>query len=253
MTSYRTPTRRLINAARNHSGGELSGAEKAERERRRLFSTGVTTYRWMPDSRHLCCVIDGAIHLFDCADSTLRAITEEGLRQTDLTVSGLGRYLSYVRDGDLYLFDLELGHEERLTHDASDCVTNGVAEFIAQEEMHRFEGHWWSPDDRHLVFTRVDNSMIPVSYRYEFTASELVAVAATLSLCGRGQRARRTRRRGSEDARRFGGSTIETPPMTISRASMSQLMSASFNHKAGINEHCVSRLIRSIRGRPRCC
>jgi len=59
-------TQRLINAGRNQIAGELSHAEKAERERRRLFSSGVTSYRWLPDSRRICCVIDGGVHLLDC-------------------------------------------------------------------------------------------------------------------------------------------------------------------------------------------
>ncbi len=125
----------------------------------------------------LVCAIDGALHLFDCADGSLRAITGEDARQTDLNVSGTGRYLSYVRAGELYLHDLTESREERLTYDASDTVSNGRAEFIAQEEMHRFDGHWWSPDDRHLVFARVDEAPIPITYRYEFTARALVAVA----------------------------------------------------------------------------
>ena len=177
-------TQQWIDASRTASAGQLTDAEKAERERRRQFSSGVSNFRWLPDSRHICCVIDGAIHLFDCVTQTLRSTTGDGLRQTDLTVSGRGRYLSYVRDGDLFAYDLSLDREERLTRDASDCVTNGVADFIAQEEMHRFEGHWWSPDDRYLAFSRVDDSVIPTSYRYEFTASELVAVAQRYPYAG---------------------------------------------------------------------
>ncbi len=129
-------------------------------------------------------MLNGAVYLFDRESASLRAITGEGLRQTDLTVSPGGRYLSYVRAGDLYLYDLVLAREERLTHDASDCVTNGLAEFVAQEEMHRFEGHWWSPDDARVVFARVDNSSVPETHRYEFTASELVAVAQRYPYAG---------------------------------------------------------------------
>jgi dipeptidyl-peptidase-4 len=177
-------TARLIDSSMITNTGSPTDAEKAERERRRQFSGGISTYRWLPDSRRICLVVDGSIHLYDSGDRTLRQLTGEGLRNTDLTVSGAGRYLSYVRDGDLYLFDLTCDREERLTNDASECVTNGIAEFIAQEEMHRFEGHWWSPDDRFLVFTRVDSSMIPPSHRYEFTASELVAVSQRYPYAG---------------------------------------------------------------------
>ena len=169
-------TQRWIDASRIRAGGEATAAEKAEMERRRVFSTGVTTYRWLPDGMRLCCAIDGALYLFDRSTSELRPLTPEGARQTDLTIAGGGRHLSYVRDGDLYAYDLERDLEQRLTHDARDGVTNGLAEFIAQEEMHRFEGHWWSTDGRYLVFTRVDETRIPSTYRYEFTAAALLAV-----------------------------------------------------------------------------
>jgi dipeptidyl-peptidase-4 len=168
-------TQRWIDASRVTAAGEATAAEKAEQERRRAFSTGVTTYRWLPDGYRLCCAIDGALYLFDPRDGSLRAITPAGTRQTDLTVAGDGRHLSYVRAGDLYAFEVEHAIETRLTHDARDGVTNGLAEFIAQEEMHRFEGHWWSSDGKFLVFTRVDESAIPTTYRYEFTAAALIA------------------------------------------------------------------------------
>jgi dipeptidyl-peptidase-4 len=167
--------RRLIDSGRLAATAAPTEAELAERERRRQFATGVSTYRWLPDSQRLCCLIDGAVHVVDATSGAARVVTPTGTRQTDIAVSGLGRHVSYVRDGDLYVHDLDLGREVRMTNDASECVTNGIAEFVAQEEMHRFEGHWWSPDDRQLVFARVDTSVIPVTQRYEFTADELVA------------------------------------------------------------------------------
>jgi dipeptidyl-peptidase 4 len=168
-------TQRWIDASKIAANAPATDAEKAEQERRRMYSTGVTTYRWLPDARRLCCAIDGALYLFDRADGALRPITPPGARQTDLAVSGDGRYVSYVRAGDLYAYDVERDTEERLTTDARDGITNGLAEFIAQEEMHRFEGHWWSPNGRYLIFARVDDAMIPTTYRYEFTATALVA------------------------------------------------------------------------------
>ncbi len=175
---------RLIDSSRIHATGEMTAAEKAERERRRQFSGGLSSYRWLPDGNRICGMIDGTVYLFDREAGSLRALTADGVRQTDLTVSPGGRYLSYVRAGDLYLYDLSLEHEERLTHDASDRVTNGLAEFVAQEEMHRFEGHWWSADDARIVFARVDDTSIPETHRYEFTANELVAVAQRYPYAG---------------------------------------------------------------------
>jgi len=30
--------------------------------------------------------------------------------------------------------------------------THGLAEFVAQEEMGRFSGYWWSPDGKHIAY-----------------------------------------------------------------------------------------------------
>ena len=40
-------------------------------------------------------------------------------------------------------------------------ITVGLAEFIAGEEMDRYDGFWWSPDSRSLLITRVDESPEP--------------------------------------------------------------------------------------------
>jgi dipeptidyl-peptidase-4 len=36
-------------------------------------------------------------------------------------------------------------------------ITNGLADFLAQEEMDRYRGFWWSPDSTQLLFTSVDD------------------------------------------------------------------------------------------------
>ena len=45
--------------------------------------------------------------------------------------------------------------------DESKAKTNGLAEFIAQEEMDRFSGFWWSDDSSSLAYCGVDESSIP--------------------------------------------------------------------------------------------
>lgn len=177
-------SRRLIDGSGVATTGFLTDAEKASRERRRVFDAGVSVYRWLPDSKQIVCVIDGAVYRYVCADSSLNRVTNVGLRQTDLEVSPTGRYLSYVRAGNLFVYDFVAAAETQLTHDNDEAVTNGLADFIAQEEMHRFEGHWWSTDDRHLVFTRVDSSSIPISQRYEFDADGLKVYAQRYPYAG---------------------------------------------------------------------
>lgn len=39
-------------------------------------------------------------------------------------------------------------------------ITNGVASFIAQEELERFDGYWWSPSRLELLYEQVDETKV---------------------------------------------------------------------------------------------
>jgi dipeptidyl-peptidase-4 len=176
-------TSRIVDASTLSRGGELTDAEKAERERRRQFGTGISRFTAAPDGTAAYFLLDGAVWRVEIGTGTTRCLVATG-RQTELTCSPSGRHLSYVRSGDLFVFDVSTGRERRITSDASETVASGAADFIAQEEMHRFEGHWWSPDDRFLAFTRVDSAAIPLTQRYEFRADGLVVVGQRYPYAG---------------------------------------------------------------------
>ena len=50
--------------------------------------------------------------------------------------------------------------------------------------MHRFEGHWWSPDDRWLAYTRVDTAPVAESRRPEIAADRIEAVTQRYPYAG---------------------------------------------------------------------
>ncbi|MFU8817979.1 MAG: alpha/beta fold hydrolase, partial [Pseudomonadales bacterium] len=88
------------------------------------------------------------------------------------------------REGNLYRYDLQRGQELPLTADGMGYVSNGIAEFIAQEEMHRFEGYWWSPDDCWLAYTRVDESVVTETLRHEIQADSVTVVPQRYPFAG---------------------------------------------------------------------
>ena len=58
------------------------------------------------------------------------------------------------------MYDLANNTEKALTSDGGGPIKNGMAEFVAQEEMDRSTGYWWAPDERHIAFARVDESPV---------------------------------------------------------------------------------------------
>lgn len=75
------------------------------------------------------------------------------------TLSPDNRYLAYVRDNNLYVFNLETRQETAITTDGRrNEIINGAVDWVYEEEFSMSRGFEWSPDSRHLAFYRFDES-----------------------------------------------------------------------------------------------
>ena len=157
--------RMLVDSLKLGTGAELSEAEKMQRERARIGGTrGIVAYDWTADGKRVLVPLDGDLYLAPTDGDPVRLTnTPEG--ELNPTVSPKGRYLSFVRGGNLFVIDIATRGEQQLTADASDTTSWGVAEFVAQEEMDRQTGHWWSPDDALIAVARVDESGVRIVNR----------------------------------------------------------------------------------------
>jgi dipeptidyl-peptidase-4 len=71
--------------------------------------------------------------------------------------------VAYVRDGEVYAVPATGGEPHQITRGARRAgKTHGLAEYIAQEELDRYKGFWWSPDSRRIAFAEVDERHIPI-------------------------------------------------------------------------------------------
>ena len=156
------------------SEGKLSAEEEARRERQRTAALrGIVEYEWSPDSRSLLVPLAGDLYLYDLTRppaNAVRRLTATEAYETDAKFSPRGRYASFVREQDLYAIELASGTERRLTTGGGGAISHGVAEFIAQEEMGRNTGYWWSPDENYLAVARVDESPVAELERFEIGA-----------------------------------------------------------------------------------
>ena len=160
----------LVDSAVLLSGGieVLSEEEKARRERNRSITgkTGITTYFWSADGSMLLFPISGDVYVLPIGGEVKR-LTETPAFETDIKFSPKGTYVSFVRDRELYAVKISSGRETKLTRGSTDTIANGMAEFVAQEELNRFTGYWWSPDETRVAFEQFDESNVLVKDRYE--------------------------------------------------------------------------------------
>ena len=147
----------------------LSDAEKARRERQRMAAlSGIVDYQFSPDGKQLLFPLGGKLYLYDLASKkSTQLTTEKDGFATDAKISPNGKFVSYIRDRNLWVVDVNTRKSRALTNDTAPQFANGVAEFVADEEMARHTGYWWSPDGNRIAFTRIDESPVPIQKRYE--------------------------------------------------------------------------------------
>jgi dipeptidyl-peptidase-4 len=166
----------------------LSDEEQGRRERRRTAAlSGILEYTVAASGRGILFPLDGNLYFYDLtkpADAAVLRVTQPAEFATDAAISPAGGFISYVRDQNLYVYDRSLARRLALTHDGGGAIKNGMAEFIAQEEMDRATGYWWAPDDRHVAFARVDETPVKETQRFEIAADNVTTHAQRYPTAG---------------------------------------------------------------------
>lgn len=151
----------------------LSDEEKARRERLRLFASGIVSYQWSKDGSALLFPLNGDLYHYDLKKKKSKKLTETDSFETDAQISPKGRFVSFIREQNIFVIELATGKETQLTKDGTGTVRNGMAEFVAQEEMGRMTGYWWAPDDSKIAFTQFDEAPVAEAVRNEIYADEI--------------------------------------------------------------------------------
>jgi dipeptidyl-peptidase 4 len=156
-------TRELVTPAQLLKGASetLSVAEAARRERQRIVDRGFTSYDLSEDGRRVVLPLSGQIYVYEREGPRAGKVNTVGEGSKagaviDPRLSPDGTKIAFVRENDLYVAEVATGRERRLTRGGTEDLTHGLAEFVAQEEMERHEGYFWSPASDKLAYTEVD-------------------------------------------------------------------------------------------------
>ena len=167
-------TKELLTPAALLKGAEehLSAEEKARRERMRVSVRGFTDFLLSEDGKRILLSLSGKLYLFERATAKVTELaTSKGIL-LDPRFSRDGLKVAYVIDHDVYVYDIEPNKEHRLTTGGTSIKTHGLAEFVAQEEMGRFQGYWWSPDGKYIAYEEADHDGVEKWYVADPTKPE---------------------------------------------------------------------------------
>jgi len=165
----------LVNSQDLFSGTEtLSNEEKSRRERQRIYGLGIMEYKFSSDGSALLFPLNGDIYYYHLANKTAKRLTETSVFETDIKFSPKGNYVSFIREQNIFILNIKSGKEKQLTRDGgNNNIKNGMSEFVAQEEMDRMTGYWWSPNEKYIAFLRVDETPVKTVIRNEIYAERI--------------------------------------------------------------------------------
>ena len=171
---------------------DVPAEEKARRERAREGGTGIVGYSADDDGNRIVFTINGRLFLtdIDWNDETgapephTRELAGEWLDEDPAMYTPVlnpriapdGEHVLYTTGSYLMLVDIggELGDritavygvsvEDEDGNPAENTWKIGLAEFVAGEEMDRYDGFWWAPDSQHVLFESFDTADEPTWY-----------------------------------------------------------------------------------------
>lgn len=106
-------------------------------------------------------------HLYELEKDEIQIISELPIQEVELNSDA--SHLSYVRENNLYHFDLQTGETHQITQDGKrNAILNGHADWVYEEEFKITKAHKWSADGRYLAFVKFDESEVPVFRMYYY-------------------------------------------------------------------------------------
>ncbi len=178
---------RLLVAASALTGGKAQKLTEAERmalERKRISQRGITSVLWCGSSdTRLIFPFSGDLVLVtlspsdDVPPKVTRLTKDDAVPEQNPICDPTGSFVAYVKKGNVVVHDLKTNVAKPLTKGASKTVSYGLAEFIAEEELGRHDGMWWSKDGNRMLVLEVDESKVGVKVRPQIFAdrTELVS------------------------------------------------------------------------------
>lgn len=123
-----------------------------------------STYQMSNDERAVLINWNNDLFYYQLGSDKAVRVTNNPEEEVGETFSPDDTMLGFVRNNNIYIYDLAAQRERRLTTDGGPKILNGRLDWVYQEELYgrgNFEAYWWSPDSTRLAYLRLDEKTVP--------------------------------------------------------------------------------------------
>ena len=150
--------RQLIAADKLESA--LPAEEKNTSQATGLGRRPPSEYQWAPDGSGILFQATTALAWFDMKTQTARTLVSGKARLVDPKISPDGKYVSFVREHNVWAVSVADGNEHALTQGGTEDVRKGELDWVYPEELGNKTAYWWSPDSMSVAYFEMDESKV---------------------------------------------------------------------------------------------
>jgi dipeptidyl-peptidase-4 len=117
-------------------------------------------YQWAPQGAALLFQGENSLTWFDLQTQTPHPLVSGKEMLANPKISPNGRYVSFVRDHNVWIVDVASGKQRAITHGGSEELRKGELDWVYPEELGIKTAYWWAPDSSAIAYLELNESKV---------------------------------------------------------------------------------------------
>jgi dipeptidyl-peptidase 4 len=127
-------------------------------------------YQWAPDGTALLFQGPNALVWFELKSKAPRTLVSGKANLADPKISPDGKFVTFVRDHNLWLVSVADGKEQTITRDGVEEIRKGELDWVYPEELDIKTAYWWAPDSSAIAYLEMDERKVAQYPLVDFTS-----------------------------------------------------------------------------------
>ena len=117
-------------------------------------------YKWAPNGSAILFIGPGSLSWYELETQAARTLVSGKTRIADAKISPDGKWVSFVREHNLFVVSVVEGKEHALTTGGTEEIRKGELDWVYPEELGISTAYWWAPDSSAVAFLEMDESKV---------------------------------------------------------------------------------------------